>query len=389
METFDVIVVGAGSAGCQTILHLADRGLRLLLLDHAAFPRWKPCAGGISFKALRLLPDFARDEFETEVRGTHLTYGPERRSSLRSDRLLGWMVRRESFDRAFFDKVKALPGVTVRTGVRVRKVEETGDCALVHTGQSSFRAGAVVGADGVNSVISEAVPGHRLREMALALTYVVTPGKRFTELDGMPLFDFASVKHGHAWIFPKRREWSVGAYVIHLPCPDIERHLLRFCKSSPLLQGAKIIRRRGYLLPKGGLRKTLNTRRIVLVGDAADLNDSVTGEGIYYALKSGRLAANCLLRFLANEAPLDDYSRRAGREIVRDLSCARSLSSVLYSHPLAAFNLLFKNRIVCRNFLDVLAGRITYRQMARRILASAPLFPFNMRFGKRVELQLD
>jgi geranylgeranyl reductase family protein len=389
IETYDVIVIGAGPAGCQTILHLADRGLRLLLLDQAAFPRWKPCAGGISCKAADLLPDFARDEFETEIWGAHFLFGPERRSSLRSGRLLGWMVRRESFDRAFFDRVKALPGVTVRTGARVRRVEENGDCVLVHAGQSSFRASAVVGADGANSVTSRAVPGHDAREMAMALEYIVRPAKRFDELDGMLLFDFGAVKCGYAWIFPKRDEWSVGAYVASLPYRALESDLRQFCKSSPFLQGAEILRRKGHLGPRGGSRRTLNTRRIILVGDAADLNDPLTGEGIYYALESGRLAAKFLRGFIADGALLDGYSRRVMKDIVFYLRRARSMASLLNNHTRAAFNLLLKNRVVCQKFLDVLAGRITYRQMARQVLTSAPRFLLNMRFGKQVELQLD
>jgi len=65
------------------------------------------------------------------------------------------------------------------------------------------------------------------------------------------------------------------------------------------------------------------------------------------------------------------------------------MASLLNTHTRAEFNLLLKNRVVCQKFLDVLAGRITYRQMARQVLTSAPRFLLNMRFGKQVELQLD
>jgi len=157
----------------------------------------------------------------------------------------------------------------------------------------------------------------------------------------------------------------------------------------PQLASCTTYRRRGYRIPRGGSARKLNSARLLLAGDAADLADPLTGEGIYYALRSGQLAAEAADAFLRAGAPLDGYSARVREEIQEELRVARRMASILFRHRGAAFHLLLKNRTVCRWCVELLTGRMTYRQLRREVLRRGWLLPLQFRPFRRQHVHLE
>src|SRR5689334_4886133 len=153
MERFDVLVVGAGPAGSATAIHLARGGARVLLAEKARFPRDKPCGGGLTGRALRVLPcavdpvvEHVVDRFELRLR-----YGPRFERGGGEPMIL--MTQRRRLD-AFLAEQAAAAGADLRDDTRVDSlvVDDGGVEATV--GGDRVRADVVVGADGANGVVA-------------------------------------------------------------------------------------------------------------------------------------------------------------------------------------------------------------------------------------------
>jgi geranylgeranyl reductase family protein len=380
----DVVIVGASIAGCRTALTLAERGIRVLLLDKAEFPRWKPCAGGITLKARRYIPDPLFDLVETTIRGAYLTYGNEYVTHLQSSDPVGWMVHRETFDEAHLELARSQPTVDVMLGTTVREVLETPEHVCVATESGELKGKVLVGADGATGVVSRALPGHEDRLTGFAYEGETTLGD--ARITDDTLFDFQKFPGGYGWVFPKKDHYSVGGFVYGKGLPGVKELYQEFCRETPILRLAETYRARGHPIALGGNLRPLHTRRIALVGEAGDLVDPLTGEGIYYALRSGHVAGEAIAGFLGGDGALEVYGDRVREEIQKDLRLGRFLADWVYDHPRLAFHLMLRNSILCRLFAEIRAGTKTYMELVRGAAVSAPLLPFHAGLRKRKEV---
>ncbi len=380
----DVIVVGAGPAGCAAAAGLARRGVNVLLLDRARFPRWKPCAGGISRWALPSIPEPLRDLFEHTADRAVLSLGRRRSTRLELAQPAGWTVHREDFDRAHLELVRALPGVEVREGCGVVGVAERADRVAVSTTGGDLTAAAVVGADGAGSVVSEAVRDPSGRRFALAFEVEAEVRGPAPELR----FDLACVRGGYAWVFPKRGRCSLGGYSVATLTPGLRQGVERLVATFPALAALERRRAGGHRLPLGGTRQPLASGRIALAGDAADTVDPVTGEGIAHALRSGEMAAAAVHRFLAGGEPLAGHTAALWREVHADLRLARFLAGRLGRHPAVGFALLFGNRALCQLMVEKLRGELGYRRLVLAALLRSPAIACGWRPSADVSFRL-
>jgi geranylgeranyl reductase family protein len=383
----DVLVVGASIAGCRTALTLAERGVRVLLLDRARFPRWKPCAGGITLKTRAYIPEPLWDLVECTMKGAYFTYGTEYLTHLKSDQALGWTVHRESFDHAHLQLVGGHPNVDVAVGVTVRNIAEQAGSVRVETDSGEMEARVLVGADGAKSVVSRALPGHEDRFIGFAYEGEGRPTE--PRLTDEAFFDFRKFPRGYGWIFPKEDHYSIGGFVYGRGLPEIQALYREFCEEVEFLRGVETYRARGHPIALGGNLRRLNSRRIVLTGEAADLVDPLTGEGIYYAFRSGHLAGEAIACFLEGGTPLSAYGDLVRREIQDDLRYGRVLADWVYEHPRISFHIFFRNALLCRWFTEVRSGAKSYKEVVREALIKGPLLPFHTGLSRHQTVQLD
>ncbi|HLE18928.1 MAG TPA: geranylgeranyl reductase family protein [Syntrophales bacterium] len=385
VRCFDVIVVGAGPAGCHIAHVLAKHGRTVLVLEKYTFPRWKPCAGGISSKTAPYIPEELKVLFECTMRGAYMTYGDKHITHITTNDILGWMVHRELFDQAHLNLVK-LSNAEVIENATVNFIREEKEFVSVETNRGLFKCLILVGADGVNSIVSKFLPGHENRTIGLAYEGEATFLKQ--ELFQDVLFDFKKFPRGYGWIFPKKNHYSIGGFFYKKGVSGIRQLYEEFCNESPLISSCKTYRSKGYRIPHGGDTRKLNTNRLLLIGDAACLVDPLTGEGIYYAFRSGHLASKAILAFFDLGNALDEYSERVRKEIQNDLRYGRIFANFIFKYPKFSFFAFFKNKLLCKWFAELLTGKMTYRKICRQFILRGWLIPFYYNFSAKQQYKI-
>ena len=128
--------------------------------------------------------------------------------------------------------------------------------------------------------------------------------------------------------------------------------------------------RKGWFLPYSKGPRVLNTRRVCLAGDAASLIDPLSGEGIYYAVQSGLIAAETICSEVPENGLLSNlYTERINKEIVKDFSYAKRLAIFFFKAPAFFYH---RNRVV-RAYVRLANKDTRYRNLFKELVrASLP-----------------
>jgi geranylgeranyl reductase family protein len=332
MERFDAIVVGAGPAGSTAAYRLAEQGARVLLLDRQRFPRDKPCGGGLTYRAVRQLPVPVEPVVEDVVDRFELGLRYGRRFERGGEGPLVLMTQRRRLD-AHLAEQAVDAGADFRDGQRATALELEADGAIVRFDGSAARAPVVIGADGVNGLTARTL-GLASQRFGVALegnaSYVHAREGRWR---GRAVVDLGAVPGGYAWVFPKGDHVNVGVGGWESEGPRLREHLERACAAYEL-PADRLESLRGYRLPMRRPGDAAFSGRALLVGDAAGLVDPLSGDGIYEALVSARLAAETTLDVLGGRAQgLEEYGPRLNAALGRSLAASWKAKLALERFP--------------------------------------------------------
>jgi geranylgeranyl reductase family protein len=303
MSSYDAIVVGAGPAGSTCAYRLASAGASVLLLDRARFPRDKPCGGAVTARALRELPVEIDSVVERVVSRFELRLRHRPGFSRVAKVPLAYMTQRRRLDSYLVSRAEDA-GVELRERCRATDIRQDG--------VDRDRADVVIGADGANGVCRRALsvtPAHRY---AVALEGNLPYDESYAD---RLVLDFGTIRGGYHWVFPKGDHLNVGVGGWANEAPQLRAHLARLCAAYGF-DPDSLADVRGHRLPFRRRGSALATGRVALIGDAAGVADPLSGDGMYEAALSARLAAKHALGILAGEeASFHDYARELSAKL--------------------------------------------------------------------------
>jgi geranylgeranyl reductase family protein len=336
VERFDAIVVGAGPAGSTAAFRLSRAGARVLLVDRERFPRDKPCGGGLTYRAVRQLPIGVDPVVEDVVDRFELGFRYGSRFQRRSEGPLILMTQRRRLD-AYLAEQAAAAGADFRDGLRATALEPGDDGATVRFDGSGATAPVVIGADGVNGLAARALGLAGGRSHAVALEGNVPHVHARDDYRGRAVVELGTVPGGYAWAFPKGDHVNVGVGGWESEGPHLRQHLERACAAYGL-PSERLESLRGYRLPMRRTGERPQRGRVLLVGDAAGLVDPLSGDGIYEALVSARLASETALELLEDRVgTLDAYGARLETALGRTLAASWKAKLALERFPRLVF----------------------------------------------------
>jgi geranylgeranyl reductase family protein len=362
----DVLVVGGGPAGASAALGLAQAGARVALLDRARFPRDKTCGGGLVRRALGLLPQGARQAVERECRRAevHLTDAGLRFGTERNDPMIA-MAMRAALDARLVAAAQEA-GAGVEEGCEVLGLESRAGRVTLRTSRGPRDARFVVAADGALSALAR-MAGWPPPALAPALeAEVFVDDGALGRFGGAARFDVGAVPRGYGWVFPKGEHLSIGVAGMRPGARGLPA-LLDGYLASLGIDKVRHAWRKGFVIPVRPRPGPFVRGRMLLAGDAAGFAEPLTGEGITFALLSGRLGARALLEGDLDEARVGRAYRAAvAREILPELRWGRLLARLTYDCPgLRARLARWKGARFSEALTEVFTGATTYRRMLR------------------------
>lgn len=320
---YDAVVVGGGPCGATAAADLARAGHDVLLLDRNG--RIKPCGGAIP---PRLIADFKipLDLLVARASAARMVAPSANVVDMPvGDGFVG-MVDRDVFDEWLRRRAATL-GAERRTGTFEGIARDADGTSIVTFRRDrgapleSVRTRAVIGADGARSGVARAaeIPGADRMPCVFAYHEVVRSPEPATGFDGSRcdvIYQGEFSPDFYAWVFPHGAHTSIGVGSANKGFAlrdSVERLRERLD-----LAGCTTVRREGAPIPLKPLKRWDNGRDVVVAGDAAGVVAPASGEGIYYAMCSGRMAAEAVGQFLATGKA--SALRQARRSFMREHS---------------------------------------------------------------------
>lgn len=362
-NNFDVVIVGCGPAGSSAALQLARCGLKVAILEKSCMPRYKPCGGGIVYKALKYIPVDISSVIERRCFSVSLgMVSANKEFMIQRNFPLITMIMRDKFDlllanAAVDAKLKIFQNCKlqdIRFGKKVTLVTSSGN----------VKADFIIGADGAISTVARRSGWRETRILVPSVNWeVFVQDNDLERFDDMARFDFGLFSGGYAWLFPKRDHLSIGVLKTgdnnFTPNVLIKKYL-EFLKIKKVFH----MKRYPHLIPIRPRRDGFVKNRVLLVGDAADFVDPITGEGISGAILSGRLAAKAIIKGGFDEKKVKKiYESSIRGKILSELRIGRFLSGLTYKYPKVR-DFLFRTygQKLAEALADTAMGR-TYRKL--------------------------
>jgi geranylgeranyl reductase family protein len=375
-----IAIVGAGPAGAWASTLLARRGHSVALIDSQA-PWEKPCGGGVTSKALSSFGIFDSDLPRKYIDRITIHFSDKRSVTVPTQQPLAVLSRRE-LGKYLIDEA-GNAGVSIVNN-RVTHIEPTHRGWTLTTRDSSLQSDFLIGADGATSLVRRSV-GTALQPEDLSVTlgyFIRTDGPPQMKIYFVPDFE------GYIWSFPRPNHISYGLITRSIPgwtgrAKMLLSNFILADLGADLLEQAEFYSAPVPCLgPDTWRRNQICGNRWALVGDAAGLVDPITGEGIYFALRSAQLLAETI------DNP-EQYASRVWKEMGVELERAARMYKRFYRGRFLGGD--FRKRTVqfsersrtLRGILgNLIAGNQSYVGLKKKLLFSIPSIGIDLITGR-------
>jgi flavin-dependent dehydrogenase len=349
-----VAIVGGGPAGALCAEKLSSAGFGVTLFDdHLAWE--KPCGGGLTHKAIQKYPFLLdgpaakKEIYSAELissRGHHARFEMSRPLVIYSRAVLNGLLLHRA----------EAAGCSVQHA-RVTRVEAASDQVQLTAGGAEHAADFVVLAGGARNQLLPGTTPLRPKDLEVTLGYFIPARQDVVKIK------FLNRMSGYMWSFPRTDHLSVGicAKMAEYTTQSLRDLLDGFIRDEKIpFEGARFY---SHVLPSpefGTLRhRKIAGRNWALAGDAAACVDPITGEGLFYALRSGDLLAQALI-----EGQPDSYPARLRAEFVADLEIAARLVRLVFRGN-------FLGGAVTTRMVQFARRSATFRELLRDLFSGA------------------
>lgn len=372
---YDIVIIGAGPAGSTAAFILAGKGFNVIIIDKRKFPRKKLCAGLLTWKTIKTLEEIFKTDLNYLKSHGVINYQSEKYIiyNKKGELIRGKLkfpyhfVDRKIYDKFWLDKARKA-GAKILIEEKVLSIDIKNSRVETDNG-NIFKARFILGADGVLSRTRNALNKAGLISdkwtagLATALEIFI-PRQGCPAFHDYPIIYFGYIPWGYAWSFPGAENQVLGICGLNRKVKaQFKGCFYNFLKNQPVSE-SKDLNLKGHPLPYGNYLTKPGHNNILLLGDACGLADPLLGEGIYYAHKSGELAAKAVLESRNKpDRALEIYRQLLNKSLITELKYAKIWRNIVFSifsifdyKPLPMFM-----RINQRAFEEIVHGQRSFK----------------------------
>jgi len=405
IQKFDVVIVGAGPAGCAAARMLSGNGLRIALLERDIFPRDKICGdafGADVAKQFHMMDAGLTNElqrFDKNISSNGVRFFAPNHKLLDIEFTVpkdkfggGFVSKRLDFDNFFFTEISKLPDIEIFQNEQVTAAIASTDKICLQTTNSVFEAKIALGADGAHSILNKKLTDNKVEKnhycAGLRQYYENVTG--FHEENHIELHFYNDLLPGYFWVFPlPGNKANVGLGMLSSEVSkkkiNLKDKLTELIEHHPNLKerfknAIPMETIQGYGLPLGSKKRSISGNRFLLLGDAASLIDPFTGEGIANAIRSGRIAASHTLKAIKENNFSASFNKQYDKELYHkmwnEFRFGHSMQK-LFRHP-RMINFVIKKANNNKSVQMLLSSMLNNLDMKKELIK--PSFYFKLLF---------
>jgi geranylgeranyl reductase family protein len=318
-----VAILGGGPSGAMAAAQLASSGVKTVIFDEKL--AWeKPCGGGLTWKAYSQYPFlFDNDTPHKVIHRTVLSAPKSKSVTLNLDNPL-LIYSRLDLNRLLLERAEQAGAQIEKT--RVLNIDRTSSGWTLRTRHGALNADYCIVATGARNPLRTVGTELTPADSMTALGYFVPGNRDHIDVQFLPQFE------GYIWVFPRCGHMSVGICGKGVSASQMRILLERYMQEHGISkEGATFY---GHLLPAletaSWERNRVAGDGWLATGDAAGLVDPVTGEGLYYAMRSADLAAQSIVA-QPGEAIANSYRKLIWTDFMHDLEFGSRLSHRVFN----------------------------------------------------------
>jgi len=331
MKVFDVIIIGAGPAGCAAAYNLAKNGISTAVLEQKKEIGVPICCGeAISERVLKQSGFYDDSYIDSKVKGFRV-YMPNMKYFFVDTP--GFLVNRDKFDKyiaSFAEKA----GAKIFLRTKASAIKYSGKDFEIESGGDVFKSKILIGADGPESLVDRTFFKNKYL-LTPAFQYKLAKNSINFIADGYLAFYYDSQSDYYMWVFEKSRELNVGG-----GCASKSNLDSFISRLFGRISGKPLAFVHGYI-PVSGIKKTVYKHKALLIGDAGGLVNPASLAGIYPALVSAREAASVIVEYFrtGREKSLRKYENRLRKYSFANSTFLNEAKSC-YKYPEKILNLI-------------------------------------------------
>lgn len=370
IEKYEIAIVGAGPAGCAAAIEAMNCGFsNVIMLDKDSPSRLKPCAGGLSMKAEKLLSEYPFSEelfsFCQKIESARMVF-PAGKELTVSGEASASVVNRQKFDAYLLQRAKKA-GVNFLPNCKVIGIEKRNEREVVVSYQTKnlkeikIETQMVIIASGAHSKFNNDLRP-KTRITSCTAWY---KGGDFNPSELEMVFDKELLPH-YGWLFPESAESCNIGMCLYLDklkgksVLDVYQDFFNRHFNEKMKNAVEVISPRVHSILPASPSKFYPIPGSLLTGDAAGLIDAFTGEGISAALYSGKEAARAIYNGFKNDETMDQISKKYEKTIRAELgsSIRKGFMLTKVAKPLLLSSEIFLRFAPVRNLLSKQLSKI-------------------------------